>query len=529
MFKRTDFIQSTLQSDPLRSTGTARAASLARRAIAPSMAVLCLALSGCATMGLDGISPSKTKISADIANAPVSRQSGTPAWVEQSATLAQGRLPSTDWVSSFSDPTLSALITEALAANTNIRASRARLAAAEASAKSARAGLYPSISASTSATRSDGISGLVPAASSFSLGSSVSWEADLWGRVNNQAKAGDLEAQASNADFAATRLAIAGAISQTWFDVIEARLQRDLSNRNVTTQERALRLTKRRFDGGVSGSSDYRLARSAFASAKASLASREQILSATTRQLETLLRRYPADALKADRQLPNLPPLTNAGSPRDIFLRRPDLLAAERRMLASGLRVDIAKKNLLPRLTLSGGSSTSGGSLGRLFSLDALIGSITGGLSAPLFQGGALKAEVKRNEANLQVQMENYADTTLTAYREVENALDAEGHLSTREQALTVSAEEARKAEERLEQRFSEGLASILQLLDAQSRRINAEGQLISARKERLANRVRLHLALGGGQYGQELPRQKLSKPSVKFPKIAQVITGTSK
>ena len=99
----------------------------------------------------------------------------------------------------------------------------------------------------------------------------------------------------------------------------------------------------------------------------------------------------------------------------------------------------------------------------------------------------------------MREQLESYAGVALGAYLEVENALDAEQRLLDRETALRTSLDEARKAEDRLELRYTEGLATILQLLDAQSRRISAEGQLISARKERLANRVRMHVALGGG------------------------------
>ena len=483
-------------------------------------------LSGCSHLNMDGIKPGKTEIVADIPQAPVDAATNKSEWVEPAAE----RMPSTDWIGGFNDTTLNDLISEAMGANANIRLAAARLAAAEASAKSSRSGLYPTVDGSGSAGRtfiadSPNIDSSPSGAdrSSFSLGNSVSWEVDMWGRVRDTANAGDIAAEASNADYAGTRLSIAGATTQTWFNLIEAKLQLDLAERNVQTQERALRLTKRRFDGGVSGSSDYRLARSALANAQATLAFRKQSKSAISRQLETLLRRYPEAELKASADLPMLPPLLGAGTPNEIFLRRPDLLAAERRMQAQGLRVDIAKKNLLPRLTLSGSSSISGGSITRLFSLESLISSITGGLSAPIFQGGALRAEVARNDAVLNQLAESYADTALTAYREVEDALDAEEHLQERERALSVSLGEARKAEERLEQRFSEGLASILQLLDSQSRRINTEGQYISARKERLANRVRLHLALGGGVYGSETAREKLPKPVVKLPTLASL------
>jgi len=480
-------------------------------------------LSGCSHMSMGDLKPGKTEIIADIPQAPQGEASGQPEWVEPTPD----RLPSTDWITAFNDPVLSDLVGEAMSANANVRLAAARLAAAEASAKSSRSGLYPTIGATGSASRtfiadSPNVDSSPSGAdnSRFSLGNSVSWELDMWGRVRDTANAGDMAAEASNADYAGTRLSIAGATTQTWFNLIEARLQLDLAERNVQTQERALRLTKRRFDGGVSGSSDYRLARSALANAQATLAFRKQNKSAISRQLETLLRRYPEAELAASADLPMLPPLTSAGTPEEIFLRRPDLLAAERRMQAQGLRVDIAKKNLLPRLTLSGNASLGGGSLTRLFSLESLISSVTGGLSAPIFQGGALRAELSRNDAVLVQLAESYADTALTAYREVEDALDAEEHLQERERALQVSLDEARKAEERLEQRFSEGLASILQLLDSQSRRINTEGQYISARKERLANRVRLQLALGGGLYGAEPAREKLPKPTLGLPKV---------
>ncbi len=466
---------------------------------------------------MGNIKPAQTAVVVDVPPAPTNAQTNKSKWVEPSPD----RLPTTDWIAGFNDPVLDTLVAEALTANANVRAAAARLAAAEAGAASSRSGLYPSVNVSGNASRTESANSLIPGNTSLSLGGGVSWEMDMWGRIRDGANAGDLEAQASNADYAGTRLSIAGRTTQTWFNLIEARLLNDLAQRNVQTQERALRLTKRRFDGGVSGSSDYRLARSALANSQATLAFRQQNEAAITRSLETLLRRYPEDAIQARADLPMLPPLTGAGTPDEIFLRRPDLLAAERRMQAAGLQVDIAKKNLLPRLTLTGNTSTGGNSLGRLFSIESLIGSIAGGLTAPVFQGGALKANVARNDALLRAQLETYADTALNAYREVENALDAEELLGVREDALAVSLDEAQKAEERLEQRFSEGLASILQLLDAQSRRINTEGQLISARKERLANRVRLHLALGGGLYGQEMAREKLPKPTLNIPILA--------
>ncbi|MGB0906259.1 MAG: TolC family protein, partial [Maricaulaceae bacterium] len=281
------------------------------------------------------------------------------------------------------------------------------------------------------------------------------------------------------------------------------RLLVELSERDVDTKARGLRLTTRRFDGGVAGSSDVRLARSSLASAQAVQASRKQRLSALSRSLEVLLREYPSETLMAATDLPSLPSLGGVGSPEYILRHRPDILASESRMQAAGLQVDIARKALLPRLSFDGGVNASGSSLSNFFDIDSIVANLASNLTQPIFQGGRLKANVDVQEAVLRQQLESYSGTVLNAYLEVENALDAEMRLEEREDALRVSLDEAIKAEERLELRYTEGLATILQLLDSQSRRLSAESQLISARKERLANRVRLHVAIGGGDIAQ--------------------------
>jgi NodT family efflux transporter outer membrane factor (OMF) lipoprotein len=448
-----------------------------------------ISLSGCASLnGLSKIKPEPTVVTAQDVT-PVA-----PIWDE----AAPADLPTTDWVGSFADPMLSGLVREALGANTNIGAAASRLEAARQRAKIARADKLPAVNASANYSRLEtNIPFQVP--TNVDFGVSATWEADLWGRIRDGINASNFEVGASQADFAGARLSIAGQVSQAWFDLIEARLLTELSQRDLETQERALRLTQRRFEGGVTGSSDVRLARSSVANAKALQASREQRLSAITRQLEVFLRRYPAEEIQAAADLPDLPLLSGAGTPGYVLRKRPDILAIEQRLKAQGLQIDIARKNLLPSFSLRGTTSLGATSFADLLDIDALVMRLVANAGMPIFQGGRIKANIKQQEALLRQQLETYAGAALTAYLEVENALDAEQRLLEREVALRTSLEEARKAESRLELRYTEGLATILQLLDAQTRRLSAEGQLIGARKERLANRVRMHVALGGG------------------------------
>ena len=458
-----------------------------RLAILISASVMCL--SGCANLG----SLSKIKPEATIAAA----QEALPQKQIWDETAPQD-LPTTDWIGSFSDPALVSLVNEALEANTNIRAAAQRLEAAQQRRVISRADRLPNVTTSSRVTRTES-SLPFQTPNNLSSGVSAAWEADLWGRISDQVKISELNLEATNADYAGARLSIAGQVTQGWFDIIEARLLTELSDRDVETLERSLRLTQRRFEGGVVGSSDVRLARSSLADAKALKATREQRLSALTRNLEVLLRRYPSEELEAARDLPVLPPLSGAGTPGYVLRKRPDLLAAESRMKAQGYQIDIARKGLLPRLNLTANGNLSSTEFSEFFDIDSLAMQLIAGVTGPIYQGGRIRADIKQQQALLAEQLENYAGTALNAYLEVENALDAEDRLLERETALRVSLNEAQKAEDRLELRYTEGLATILQLHDAQSRRISAEGQLISARKERLANRVRMHIALGGG------------------------------
>jgi len=458
-------------------------------------------LSGCQTLDFR---PDPTPVTTEVPVAP------EQDWTE----YAPDELPTVDWIGAFSDPILSQLVDEALTSNPSIQAARALHEAAVARLDISEADRLPNVSGSAGVTRNqfgfelfDNNHG-VPDSSFTNAGSSLGinagWVPDVWGRISDQISSSELDVAASQADYAGARLAITSQVTQTWFSLIEARLLMELAGREVETQERALRLTQRRFESGVAGSSDVRLARSSVANSEAQLASRKQQVASLTRGLEILLRRYPADAIEAAADLPALPVLTGAGLPSEMLARRPDLLAAERRLKGQGLSVDIARKALLPSISLSGSLSSSGNGFERLFDLDSMVASLAANLTQPIFNGGSLKANVRQQEAFLRREAESYAGTVLDAYLEVENALDGEVRLAEREAALRVSLEEAVQAEQRLERRYAEGLATILQLLDAQSRRISAESQLISARTQRLTNRVRLHVALGGGQYGDE-------------------------
>lgn len=413
--------------------------------------------------------------------------------------------PRGDWILAFRDPVLTGLVEEAVGANFDVAAASARLAQATASARIAGASRLPTLDGSLGGARRETVvenpDPDVIATESFDLTLSASWEADLWGRLRDQARAGVLDAQAAQADLADARLSIAGAVAQGWFNAIEARLQRELAEDALATQERSLELTTRRFESGVSGALDVRLARSAAATSEAALAQSRNLEADASRSLEVLLGRYPSAELAAAADLPALPGLDGVGVPGELLARRPDLRAAEARLTASGLRADQARKAMLPRLSITAAGGTASDDFSEIFDPDYLISSVAGSLLQPVFRGGALSGEARRTRAVAEEALALYANQVLTAYTEVEGALDAEVALALQEDAFARAAEEAVAAEALAERNYTRGLGTIFELLDAQRARIQAQSDLISVRQGRVANRVSLYLALGGDTF----------------------------
>lgn len=466
---------------------------MSRRGVAVAAA---LALAGCATVD-------KETLQRQMPEAP-------PAWA---ASADVSGAPAEDWVAAFNDKRLNALVAEAMEHNNSLLQAAASLDAARAQARIVLATLLPTVNASPRASRSaivtdPGAAAQVgtggPAQSrriyvnNYSLGAQATWEIDLWGRLRDNTRASWRDAAAVEAEYRGRRLSIAGAVAQSWFQLIQARQQRELSERDVAARQRNLSVIERRYESGVATSLDVRLARSALGSSQAQLALNQRVEGESARQLEVLLGRYPKAEIEAAASLPDLHPLAGAGAPGELLARRPDVLAAEARMQSAGLRARAARKEFLPRLTLSSSISTSGPDVSDLTDPKRLAGNIAAGLFQPLFQGGQLLANSRRARANAEAALYNYVQTALVAWQDAEDAIAAERLLAERETALRLAYEEAAAAEDITERRYLGGAASIFDLLNAQTRRIANEQGYILAKQQRLANRVQLYLAIGG-------------------------------
>ena len=450
-------------------------------------------------------------------------------WAAVSARMS-GTAPVTgDWIAELGDPAVTALAAEALAYNNDLAGAGARVRGVLAQARIARSQLLPQIGFGLDATRtrSPGGARLVGGqlvttggyVNDFSSTFSLQWQLDVWGRLTDQTRAAYLSVEAQELDFAAAALSVAGNTAQAYYGLLATRLQRELSGRDVETGEANLRIIERRYERGLSSSLDVRLARASLAQSRAQAIAQAQAEREAARQLEVLLGRYPSATLTAEGELPSVEGLAGAeggaglGDPIALLSRRPDVLAAERRLKAQGFQVDAARKALLPSLQLTAFAVenennqvvTGADGVPRLdkadfmeaLDFDNVFARLVGGVSAPVFQGGRLKAQVKAERSQLEASVYDYAQTVLDAYRQVEDAIAADAYLDAQLTARRLAFEEAEAAEALTERQYLNGTANVFDLISAQQRRIASESQFITASQARLVNRVDLYMALG--------------------------------
>lgn len=435
---------------------------------------------------------------------------------ERAAELAAS--PATTWLDDLSSDEMSLLAREALAGSPDLQIVEAQYRAARWRTRGTFGrSLLPSLSVGVDGVRTEEP---IPASDARLrteiMTSSViaSWEIDLWGRLSANVLASDLSSDALEEDLNGARLSVAGQAATAWVSLVEAQQLLALAEQDLETRERALDLTQRRYDAGIATSLALRTARSQVASARAFEAqARDQVLIAS-RRLQALMGRYPDGTLRAAGDLPQLAPLAAAGAPSDLLERRPDVLAAENRLRAAGFRIHAARAALLPRLTLTGTAGSSGQGITDIDDSANMISNLVAGLTMPVFNGGALLAESRASVADRRAAAADYVRTTINAWREVEAAISADQSLEVREAQFEIAAIEAREAQALAEREYARGVATLFELIDAYTRRIDAERGLISARADRVANRITYHVALGGGARSGGIDRNREFEPS---------------
>jgi NodT family efflux transporter outer membrane factor (OMF) lipoprotein len=450
-----------------------------------SIIVCCLvAITGC----------SLTSTQQEISSAVTAERPETPStWTAVQESVGEVQI---GWIEAIGDEALTALVREAQANNKDLRAAAANVDRSWALAKKAGAALTPSIDLAAGGDRSGFVDG--PAGNAFNLGLQASWEIDVWGRIRSGELAAEASAQAVEADYRFSQHSLAAAVAGAYFVAVEAGIQAAVARRSVEALTETDRLVNLRFAQGYSSRQDQALARSDLATAEAELAAAEGSRRDALRALEVLLGRYPSADVEVREAMPTAPAGPPAGVPSEALERRPDLIAAERRVAAAFFSVDQAKAARLPAIGLTASTGGSSSELRSLLDPSNVAWSVGGNLLAPLIDGGARQADVEIATAEQQEALAAYGQAALNAFQEVETGLDRFVVLGDRQRALTEAAEQANQAFRVAQRRFDAGDSDLLDTLTVQRRVFSADSGLASVERLRLEQWVNLNLALGG-------------------------------
>ena len=410
-----------------------------------------------------------------------------------------------NWVQRFGDSDLTAIVDEALGANHEMSIAAERLERALEAARVEGALARPQMALSSDADRRKTkfigfpFGGSI-ISESYGVDLKVDWEPDIWGRARAGKSASLASWQAGGQDYRAARASLAAQVCKAWFALAEANQQVSLAQQALSLREQTEEAVRGRYqrdmraEGG--SASQLRLSQSDVASAKAELSAKRGNQETARRQLELLAARYPAAKMYGRASLPSPPP---AGLPSELLLRRPDIIAAERRYAATTKRIKEAKLAIFPSFKITGRTGTTTESLGDIINSDFGVWSIGANLLQPILTGGRVRGEIRIRKSSQREALAVLQKTVLNAFGEVEQALANERWLHRREQEIRDARDLARDAAKAAEDDYRDGNGDVLTLFAAQTSKIQLESQYTTLRRLRLVNRVDLHLALGGG------------------------------
>src|SRR5215467_2593779 len=441
-----------------------------------------------------------------------------------------------NWILSFHDPELTALVSDAVERNPDLKAAAARVEASRAAVRIAASSLYPRIAMKglgerqgqhlsgdlgrdinppdfgSSGVENSGGTGLDTSVDQtsqrwvYGIAAGAAWEADVWGRIRSKKAAAKSESQALEADYEFARQSLAAAVARAYFTTIEAAQQEANAQETLNIYQEYSNLTDIQKQHGFASDFDVSQITSRTASAQDALYTAQQVRAQTIRAIEVVTSHYPAGKFDVRRSFPRQPRSVPAGMPAQILERRPDLIASERRFAAAFHRVHEARTARLPRFVLSAASGLGTAQLDGVGTLDAVLWTFAAGVTQPIFFGGELQAAVDLRTAEQKAAAASYVGHALRAFEDVENALANDYYLRLREGALGTAVSSSGDSIKFGRQQLEQGQVDMFTVLRLTGENLAAKVQLTAIRASRLRERVNLYLALGGDFDGTGAP-----------------------
>lgn len=426
-------------------------------------------------------------------------------------------IPRGNWWQRYGDSQLDTLVDQLAVSNQNVLAAEASLRQALGALDANRAALWPSLSSGVSesrgraATTGNNSGNPAPITQTDRLSLTTSWEVDVWGRLRRAAEAGNANAQASAGDLRSALLSAQATLVQTYLQIRISDAQKRLLQETTQAYDKALTLTRNRYEGGVATQADVAQAETQLNTAKVQLIDLGVQRAQYEHAIAILLGKAPADfQLEESLTPPTLPDIPLA-IPSTLLERRPDVAAAERRAAAANAQIGVAKSAFFPALTLSGTGGYQNNAFSQLVSAPHRFWSAGPALALTLFDADARSAAKAQAEAGYDKAVAQYRQSVLTAFQEVEDNLAALRLLEQESRYQNLAAQSAEKALRITENQYIAGTVSYLNVVTAQTADLSAKRNQLDILNRRLAASTLLLKALGGDWHLATQP-QKLAQ-----------------
>jgi len=333
---------------------------------------------------------------------------------------------------------------------------------------------------------------------SNSVNLNLSYEVDIWGKLSDADRMTNYNYLAQKSTFEQYKQQLVVNVLTTWFRVIEAEKLLALYRSRVANSQQNLAIIEAGYNSGLTAALDVYLTRNDLNNELTRVSEQETEKTKLIRQLERLIGEYPKGQLLVNANLPLLTSDIPVGLPSELISRKPELKASWYQLLSQDAGLAYAHKQRFPSIVLSGSVGDSNTDIGDLLSGSSLAWSLLGSVSAPIFNAGRLKANEEKARIELKQGEQLYLDTLYNAFSDVENAITTEKNLKNSYDTMLAAQENAKIASTLSFEQYQSGLVTYTTVLDAQNRSFEAQSTLIKIKNQLIANRINLHLSLGG-------------------------------
>jgi NodT family efflux transporter outer membrane factor (OMF) lipoprotein len=420
------------------------------------------------------------------------------------------------WWSIYDDPVLDRLERQVDISNQNLKAAEAAYRQARAVVAEGEAGLFPTLSATASGTRSRAGGGTLTTggrgggggASAIDLTADASWSLDLWGRIRRTVESDVANAQASAADLANARLSAQGQLATLYFELRAADQQKRLLDASVEAFTQALQIARNQYAVGVAAPTDVVTAETQLEQTRSQAIAVGVQRAQFEHAIATLIGSPASDFAVAPAPIALAVPVAPPGVPSSLLERRPDIAAAERLMASANAQIGVATAAFYPDLTLTGSYGFADSGLSKLLRASNSLWSVGGQLVQTIFDGGLRSAQLEATKAAYDQSVANYRQTVLTGFQQVEDELAALAILARQAEVEANTVRLAREAERLTLNQYQQGTVAYTAVITAQTTRLNNEQTELGILQSRLLASVALVEALGGGWTASDLPRE---------------------